>query len=336
METNSLILNIQIQGKLESKTEMNDLPDHILGHIISFLPTKFAVQTCVLSKRWKSLWKHLTTVELEEKVYDDMEKSAPEREQFFSFVEKVRKLCNPSCLRKFSLSCFVLDDDAYINDMMKHFINDKVIEELNLELRRLLHAIYFPDSLFQTCESLKKLEISLCHFLPITSHVYFQSLKILVLKDVAFPKDKAQELFSGCPCLEELSIIDCSWNDVREVCISSPMLRKLFIRDSNWGYEIGELIPEEEYSDKGDPIPRCRVMIFATRNFKSFSYQGHLLNDFFLNGCTSVTEASIEIQCRKWDQDWEGMAGCYVFNLLKELSNVKKLSLSSTAILVCP
>ncbi|AES82311.1 F-box/RNI superfamily protein [Medicago truncatula] len=33
---------------------LSDLPDCVLLHIMSFLKTKCAVQTCILSKRWKN------------------------------------------------------------------------------------------------------------------------------------------------------------------------------------------------------------------------------------------------------------------------------------------
>jgi hypothetical protein len=36
------------------------LPDSILHHMLSFLPAQAAVQTCVLARRWRHLWRSTT------------------------------------------------------------------------------------------------------------------------------------------------------------------------------------------------------------------------------------------------------------------------------------
>jgi len=43
---------------------LSTLPDHVLLHIIEFMNIKPSVRTCVLSKRWKSLWKSLANLTL--------------------------------------------------------------------------------------------------------------------------------------------------------------------------------------------------------------------------------------------------------------------------------
>jgi hypothetical protein len=44
---------------------LSNLPDSLLHHILSFVDSDCAVQTCILSTRWKNLWKHLPTLTLD-------------------------------------------------------------------------------------------------------------------------------------------------------------------------------------------------------------------------------------------------------------------------------
>jgi hypothetical protein len=46
----------------ENEVKLSDLPECVLLHILSFLNTKYAVQTCILSKRWKNIWKRLPSL----------------------------------------------------------------------------------------------------------------------------------------------------------------------------------------------------------------------------------------------------------------------------------
>ncbi|KAG4991578.1 hypothetical protein JHK87_025035 [Glycine soja] len=41
----------------DDRGKISELPDNILLHMMDFMDTREAVQTCVLSKRWNNLWK---------------------------------------------------------------------------------------------------------------------------------------------------------------------------------------------------------------------------------------------------------------------------------------
>ncbi|CAL1352503.1 unnamed protein product [Linum trigynum] len=44
---------------------LSSLPDEIIAHILSFLQTKYAVGTAVLSRRWKDLWAKVSSLDLD-------------------------------------------------------------------------------------------------------------------------------------------------------------------------------------------------------------------------------------------------------------------------------
>ncbi|XP_050111873.1 putative F-box/LRR-repeat protein At3g28410 [Malus sylvestris] len=64
-------LQIRISGLADvgasSKSEdrISGLTDAILCHILSFIPTKFAVRSSILSTRWNNIWAFVPTVDLE-------------------------------------------------------------------------------------------------------------------------------------------------------------------------------------------------------------------------------------------------------------------------------
>ncbi|RVW99635.1 putative F-box/LRR-repeat protein [Vitis vinifera] len=48
---------------------INSLPDGVLIHMLSFLPTADAVRTCILSKRWEFLWTYLRNINFDDRLY---------------------------------------------------------------------------------------------------------------------------------------------------------------------------------------------------------------------------------------------------------------------------
>src|ERR1044072_673558 len=48
----------------EKSDRLSDLPNAILLHIMSFMMIQDAIKTCILSKRWKNLWKFLPDLTL--------------------------------------------------------------------------------------------------------------------------------------------------------------------------------------------------------------------------------------------------------------------------------
>ncbi|KAL1210855.1 putative F-box/LRR-repeat protein [Cardamine amara subsp. amara] len=48
---------------------INSMPDEILHHILSFVPTKLAVRTCVLSKRWRHVWCGTPSLDVDDRTH---------------------------------------------------------------------------------------------------------------------------------------------------------------------------------------------------------------------------------------------------------------------------
>jgi hypothetical protein len=77
-------VNISESG---NKDRFSDLSECVMLHILSFLNAKDAVRTCVLSTRWKNLWKHIPALILHSSDFQSIK-------IFTEFVSKILSLRN--------------------------------------------------------------------------------------------------------------------------------------------------------------------------------------------------------------------------------------------------
>ncbi|XP_059439460.1 F-box/LRR-repeat protein At3g58900-like isoform X2 [Corylus avellana] len=206
METSCLIQEPQKKQKLNEEDEdidgnskcLSDLPEEILRHILSFLPTKHAVRTSVLSKRWEYLWASIPNLDFKRSLptyfNGPIEKYKSKRRLLMNFVERVLCLRDSYAIKRFTLPCDVLGDAARVNTWISAVVRHNV-QELNIYLDKFKGEFSLPYCLF-TYEYL------------------------------------TQHLFSGLPVLKKLSLTDCSWGGLKVVCISAPKLHSLSIWES--------------------------------------------------------------------------------------------------------
>ncbi|OMO76738.1 hypothetical protein CCACVL1_15453 [Corchorus capsularis] len=298
----------------EGRSRICNLPDPIIHHILSFLPTKEAAKTSALSKRWQFLWTFVTNLEFNEEVWQQHDVKEETRRNFMSFVERVLFLSDPSSIRKFLLSCKVLSDQSRISTWVHAALKRKV-------QRLILHfpledfeSLSLPDCLF-TCESLKELDLEFSCVLNLPSYICFPHLKILSLSNIKFPDDhSAQELFSSCPNLVKLTLDACDWENVKGVHISAPLL------------EVIDIFEEDCQINQSC----CQFMISGTK-LKLFCYQGVFENDFCVFDAPSLEEADmVQLGSDDIEDNLEMQIAAYrCYKLFKGLANVKRLQVTN-------
>ncbi|RDX62338.1 putative F-box protein, partial [Mucuna pruriens] len=244
---------------------IGNLPDEIVQHILSLLPTKYAVRTSVLSRRWHSQWMFVTNLDFSEFAPNMNQK----RSLFMDFVDRVIAIRKPLDLNIFALACKVFTDASRTNSWVCAAVKHNV-QHLLLVLHQIhLEPLELPHCLF-TCNTLKKAVIMADILLKLPSSIHFSNLKLLTLQYVVFPgNESTQRLFSGLPVLEELTLDRCCWWYVEAVTIALPMLKKLDIT--------------ENVAD----CDNCRFFIIA-ENLKSFYYIGTLRNDYCIYDSVSL------------------------------------------------
>ncbi|KAL9147406.1 hypothetical protein ABFS82_13G171500 [Erythranthe guttata] len=258
------------------------LPDCILDHILSYLPTKEAVATSVLSKRWKYLWTFVPILDFDDSLLYSSQfefRHSINVTCFMNFVDKVLLQRDKSNVKRFRLSCRVCFSASRVNEWILSAVKQNV-QELDLclfvEEPFVLPACVFDNEILTVI----KLEMNCNLHLP--PRISIPSLKTLHLRLVTFPNDNntVQSLFSSCPFLEELAVLDCEWMNLKRISITIPSLKILIIDD----------LPFCSVDD----LRGCEISIDAG-NLIFFKYSGYLSNKINIYGHSSSALALINI-----------------------------------------
>lgn len=315
-----MMSDYKLQKVDESETMMvedkiSGLPDCILQHILSFLPTKDAVATCILSKRWKFLWTSVPNMDFDDALLYTNEINGwypIEVSCFMNFVERVLLLRTASAMNKFRLSCRV----CFCSSRVHAWISAAVLHNIReLDLCLFVEKPFMLPLCVFDSKSLTVLKLEMNCVLELPTCISFPSLRILHLCLVTFLDDNStHKLFSGCPVLQELAILDCEWTNLKSLVISIPTLKSLTIDDLPY---FGS-----------DDMNGCQIKINA-ENLTHLNYIGYLCNELFLCNVPSLVKAYIHVPVLCV---WLNEVSCRIAKLLKGLRNVNSLKISSRTI----
>ena len=254
---------------------ISSLPDEILHHILSLMTAREAVQTSVLSTRWRYVWLYLRCLNIEVREFT-------RKKILVRFMDNILLRRGFVPLDNFSLIGW--KDDVSLNHPRA---NLWVCHALRSNVRVLQILEY--HGLF-----------NLDHSSFISSH-----LKILNLRCVSIAALFIEKLFSGCPALEELSMVDCR---VLSTKFSSSTLKKLtFISHTPHGEDW-------VHSDFED-------LVIDTPSLASLHLEDLPLLTPCLVNVSSVVKASFRL-------DEESFSSSDVnCNIISALSNVTELKL---------
>uniref|UniRef100_A0A2N9J7G2 F-box domain-containing protein n=1 Tax=Fagus sylvatica TaxID=28930 RepID=A0A2N9J7G2_FAGSY len=272
---------------------ISNLPESLLCHILSFLPTKNAVATSILSSRWKLLWTLVPKLDLDTDTIDpykgnwklhwtvvpglDLESQAIFFEHIVFRVLELQQ--QTQCLQKFRLKFEVGDSTSY-GQYLETWLRvaaARKVKELNLE-------ICFDRATMQ-----------ILHLISIF-HSREHSLS---------------RLLSSCPVLEELSY-ERKYEEIEYRKISVPTVKRLSIT-----------LREDRY------FCNHKLEINAPA-LEYFNFKGDLLDIKINEKLDNLVETNVDIWTfcsKRWEDDrHEERCRDRVFQLLAALSNVKLLS----------
>lgn len=177
------------------KDRISLLPDSLLCHILSFLTTKEAVCTSVLSSRWRGLWKWVPSLDL---VSSDF----PSDKVCVDFINEF--LLNFKSLSEFKL-CIIEQDDSDKDASLYEPCLDKVTKH---KIQHIFEVVCYKDTeiplTLPVCEALVSLKLYSVKLNDFES-LSLPCLKVMCLEHVIFPHDAVLDT----PRLEHLTLTGC-------------------------------------------------------------------------------------------------------------------------------
>ncbi|KAL3849383.1 hypothetical protein ACJIZ3_011265 [Penstemon smallii] len=290
---------------------LSPLPDNVLHHILSFIDCLDVVRTCVLSKRWRNVWKSVPCLNFdisaftEHNRYSEFEyepelelelEPEPESEteseseseskplvpcyKFWDFIKWVLLLRDESRIRRINLT-FDHTMRQQLNALLC-FAGRKKVQELCFRDGDYTNeGLNFPS---EVCETLESLTIEFHDNISLRVAKAFSSLKRLFLSGVVMSGDAAEKFFSrDCVELEDVHLEDIRVKDVDIINISADKLKNL---------KISNIYRREHYVVVNSFYPKLNI---CAPNLVSFSYLGPMLHGFSILDTVSLQHVSIRI-----------------------------------------
>ncbi|XP_024015022.1 putative F-box/LRR-repeat protein At3g18150 [Eutrema salsugineum] len=222
----------KIKRAVEEEDSISSLPDVILQHILCFIPTKFAIRTSLLSKRWRHVWCDIPRISLDADICPGRcQPLGRPKTTADSINETLTRYTAPKT-KDFYLKSTMKKNIPHINTWIKGAMSRNV-ENLSLNFFKFKTSKYtFPDS-FYTDSFLKELKVSIFYtdMIPRGS-VSWTSLKKFSLSYCRLSDESLATILSGCPVLQSLTLYFC--NELRVLDLSnSSSLRTLRV-DRNY------------------------------------------------------------------------------------------------------
>ena len=291
----------------------------MLCHILSFLPTKYAVGTSILSTKWKTLWTSVPSLDFEDDLLIHGRRPGNAsikdlRVTFSSFVDRVLNLNNAAHIHRVRVKCGQNYKPSHVNAWIDSALWRNVQElDLCVPMRnyKSLHCGLF------TSKSLVYLKLGTNFVLSVPAFVLLPSLRTLHLNSIEFSDDDStHKLFSSCPVLEELFIVECGMKNICCFNISAPVLKRLTM----------ECTIEGEYNTEF-----CEYkIIIDTPTLEYFRLHDYVAEGYDLKNLKSLTEAEVhvDLSTQKLEQMSHAYYGQAVLKLIKGICSVKVLHLT--------
>jgi hypothetical protein len=290
--------------------KLSDLPDGVLLHILSFLNTKHVVRTCVLSTRWKHLWKRTPALTLYASRFSISK-------QFPIIVSKILTLRDTStALHALDLDCGGVIEPPLLRKILNYICSHTThLQELGISVTGDTDLVM---SCVSSCRALTSLKLSLYprgrYNSTKTLFPNFLNLPALTSLDLTSftfcgGENGCAEPFLAFTRLNSLVIDRCTVKDGQTLNISSETLVNLAMHHNSPDFDKIEL-----YSP----------------SLCTFTFTGSPYQQICGGGLSSVKQVNIDA---KHFLTWEKLS-MVLLSWLTDFTNVKSLTVSSITLQV--
>ncbi|KAG2323749.1 hypothetical protein Bca52824_006477 [Brassica carinata] len=187
---------------------ISQLPESLLTHILSYLPTKQSVKTSALSTRWKNLWLSVPVLDLDCGIFP-----FGEDQVLLNFIDRLLEFNPDTRLLKVKVKCAWMEIDGLkdrirtlIHRGPRHLDVESCTKYIDSDTEVYPYLEFVPLNLY-TSKTLVTLKLTFSG-LEDPGFVCMPCLKSMTLVEVHFRDDVTLEkLVSGCPVLEELTLV---------------------------------------------------------------------------------------------------------------------------------
>ncbi|KAJ4913964.1 putative F-box/LRR-repeat protein [Raphanus sativus] len=272
--------------KVKGET-ISGLPDVILQHILTYIPTKYAIRTLLLSKRWRNVWCDTPSLSFNCSELND------------AWINQTPTGYTAPKMMHFHLKSAKKHDVPHIDKWLE-FVMSRRVENMSLSFWL---AEYNIPEFFYVSSSLKQLTLKFCGMSPKCS-VSWTSLKNLSLTRCSVSDESMAKILSGCPVLESLTLNNC---------------HELIYLDLSRSLRLRTLVVEESSSSvagrKDIEAPHIHYLYLRS----------HTQLPCTLVDVSSLTEANVNI-CTNVLPYKVGSLQPTVMNMLEKLQHVEKLT----------
>ncbi|KVH95631.1 F-box domain, cyclin-like protein [Cynara cardunculus var. scolymus] len=308
-----------------NEDRLSSLPNELIHQILSCIDTKSAVQTCLLSSRWKRLWTSVPCLNFASGDFSSLPK-------FSKFVTHVLSNRNHQIdVTSLNLTFHGAASQFFVGKIADYAFAHNV-QELNVVISPKRHHA-FPPCLFSS-QSLQRFTLKSTYLSPYLlpkTPWDFPALTTLHIQEVVFSGDMTEmsvDLFSKCVNLKNLKLHLFDADRVAVFDIITPKLSNLTLTNSNFNH-INVTAPELENLT----ATNCSIKkLNAPTGLSSLTYSGSSPVQLKEYGFDSLNKVSIHLSIYRSRRPYKEEVARKTINMLHGVHSARFLTLNADVV----